>query len=122
MLITEKICELVPEAEMVFLFGSYARGDWVDGEHTQGRGRLTIRKRSDYDICVITRFSFTAKDIGLWDKVKAELAKMDLSTIVRIIQTGDIDTCVGKIINVQKLPARGAASPKHNLWLAGIGV
>ena len=85
MLITEKICEIVPQAEMIFLFGSYARGDFKDGPHIQGRGRLTIRKRSDYDIFVVTRFSYTAKDTGLWDKVKAELAKMDLSTLVRIL-------------------------------------
>ena len=85
MLITEKICDIVPQAEMIFLYGSYARGDWVNGPHVQGRGRLTIRKRSDYDIFVVTRFSYTAKDTGLWAKVKAELAKMDLSTLVRII-------------------------------------
>ena len=85
MLITEKICDIVPQAEMIFLFGSYARGDWVDGPHVQGRGKLTIRKTSDYDIAVITRFAYTARDTALWDKVKAELAKMNLSTIVRII-------------------------------------
>ena len=85
MLITEKICDIVPQAEMIFLYGSYARGDWVNGPHVQGRGRLTIRKRSDYDIFVVTRFAYTAKDTALWDKVKAELAKMDLSTLVRII-------------------------------------
>ena len=46
MLITKKICDVVPQAEIIFLFGSYARGDWVDGPHIQGRGRLTIRKKS----------------------------------------------------------------------------
>ena len=85
MLVTEKINDIVPQAEMIFLFGSYARGDWVNGPHVQGRGRLTIRKRSDFDIAVITRFGYTARDTALWDKVKAELAKMDLSTLVRII-------------------------------------
>lgn len=100
MLITEKIGDIVPEAEMIFLFGSYARGDWVDGPHVQGRGRLTIRKRSDYDICVVTRFSYTAKDTGLWDKVKAELAKMDLSTLVRIIPR-EIDFVNYKLSNGQ---------------------
>ena len=85
MLITEKIREIVPQAEMIILFGSYARGDWVDGPHVQGRGKLTIHKTSDYDILVITQFEFTAKDTGLWDKIKAEFAKMDLRTIVRII-------------------------------------
>ncbi len=85
MLITEKICDIAPEVEMIMLFGSYARGDWVDGPHVQGRGRLTISKTSDYDIFVITRFGYTARDTELWDKVKTELAKMDLSTIVRIL-------------------------------------
>jgi HEPN domain-containing protein len=85
MLITEKIRDIVPQAEIIFLYGSYARGDWVDGPHVQGRGRLTIRKRSDYDIFVVTRFAYTAKDTALWDKVKGQLAKMDLSTLVRII-------------------------------------
>ena len=38
---------------MVILFGSYARGDYIDGPHTQGKGRLTIHKKSDYDILTI---------------------------------------------------------------------
>ncbi|MCK5113995.1 MAG: HEPN domain-containing protein [Phycisphaerae bacterium] len=84
-LITEKIRELVPQAKMIFLFGSYARGDWKDGPHKQGRGKLTVHKTSDYDICVITRFEITSRNIRLWDEVKTELATMDLSTIVRII-------------------------------------
>jgi predicted nucleotidyltransferase len=62
MLITEKISDIVPQAELILLFGSYARGDWVDGPHIQGRGRLTIRKTSDYDIFVVTRFAYTARD------------------------------------------------------------
>ena len=79
------IRQSVPQAEMIILFGSYARGDWKDGPHEQGRGRLIIHKRSDYDILVLTAFEYTARDISLWDKVKAELAKQALSTHVRII-------------------------------------
>ncbi len=90
MLITEKISDIVPQAELILLFGSYARGDWVDGPHIQGRGRLTIRKTSDYDIFVVTRFAYTARDTALWDKVKAQLAKMHLTTIPRILPR-DID-------------------------------
>ncbi len=100
MLITEKIRDIVPEAEMIFLFGSYARGDWVDGPHVQGRGKLTIRKKSDYDICVVTRFAYTARDTALWDKLKAEFAKMDLSTIVRIIPR-EVDFVNYKLSNGQ---------------------
>ena len=90
MLITEKISDIVPQAELILLFGSYARGDWVDGPHIQGRGRLTIRKTSDYDIFVVTRFAYTARDTALWDKVKAQLAKIHLTTIPRILPR-DID-------------------------------
>ncbi len=100
MLITEKIREIVPQAEMIVLFGSYARGDWVDGPHVQGRGKLTIHKKSDYDILVITQFKFTAKDTVLWDKVKTELAKLALSTIARIIPR-DIDFINSKLSHGQ---------------------
>ncbi len=100
MLVTEKIRDLVPEAEIIFLFGSYARGDWVDGPHIQGRGKLTIRKKSDYDISVVTRFAYTARDTALWDKLKSEFAKMDLSTIVRIIPR-EVDFVNYKLSNGQ---------------------
>ena len=52
-LIVDKI-DSIAEPEKIILFGSYARGDWKDGPHIQGKGRLTIHKKSDYDIFVIT--------------------------------------------------------------------
>jgi predicted nucleotidyltransferase/HEPN domain-containing protein len=76
---------LCDDVHMVILFGSYARGDWKDGPHEQGRGRLIIHKRSDYDILVLVEHEYTARDISLWDKVKERLAESDLSTHVRII-------------------------------------
>jgi len=89
-LIAFKIRSLCEDVQMVILFGSYARGDWKDGPHEQGRGRLIIHKRSDYDILVLTANEYTARDISLWDKVKEKLAESDLSTHVRIIAR-DID-------------------------------
>ena len=65
-IIAMTIRQIVSETEMVILFGSYARGDWKDGLHTQGRGRLTIHKKSDYDILVITRSGHVASNITLW--------------------------------------------------------
>ena len=50
--IVETVREMV-EPEMVSLFGTYTRGDWKDGPHQQSHGRLTIHKKSDYDILVI---------------------------------------------------------------------
>jgi predicted nucleotidyltransferase/HEPN domain-containing protein len=89
-LIAFKIRSLCEDVHMVVLFGSYARGDFKDGPHSQGRGRLIIHKRSDYDILVITDSEYTARDVGLWDKVKEKLAESYLSTHVRIIAR-DID-------------------------------
>jgi predicted nucleotidyltransferase/HEPN domain-containing protein len=89
-LIAFKIRSLAEDVHMVVLFGSYARGDWKDGPHEQGRGRLIIHKRSDYDNLVLTANEYTARDISLWDKVKAKLAQSNLSTHVRIIAR-DID-------------------------------
>jgi len=84
-LIAFKIRSLCDDVHMVVLFGSYARGDFKDGPHSQGRGRLIIHKRSDYDILVLTANEYTARDITLWDKVKEKLAQCNLSTHVRII-------------------------------------
>ena len=83
-LIAFKIRSLCEDVQMVILFGSYARGDWKDGPHEQGRGRLIIHKRSDYDILVLVANEYTARDISLWDKVKDKLAGCELSTHVRI--------------------------------------
>ena len=79
------IRQSAPQAEMIILFGSYARGDWKDGPHQQGRGKLTIHKRSDYDILVLTANEYSARDVSLWDNIKKNLAGKDLSTHVRII-------------------------------------
>jgi predicted nucleotidyltransferase len=75
-LIVNKIDELV-NPEKIILFGSYARGDWKDGPHTQGKSRLTIHKKSDYDILVITEDTNTARDPDLWYKItKEKLAQL----------------------------------------------
>ena len=89
-LIAFNIRSLCEDVQMVILFGSYARGDWKDGPHEQGRGRLIIHKRSDYDILVLVTNEYTARDVSLWDKVKEKLAESDLSTNVRLIAR-DID-------------------------------
>jgi predicted nucleotidyltransferase len=77
-LIVDKIKELAqPCIRKIILFGSYARGDWKDGPHTQGKGRLTIHKKSDYDILVITEDTNTARDPDFWYKItKEKLAQL----------------------------------------------
>jgi HEPN domain-containing protein/predicted nucleotidyltransferase len=49
--ITDALVQLV-HPEMVILFGSYSRGDWV--EDTYKENGTTVEYRSDYDILVVT--------------------------------------------------------------------
>ncbi len=52
-LIRQIITETVPETQMIVLFGSYARGDWVE-DLTQ-EGHIIYEYKSDFDILVITK-------------------------------------------------------------------
>lgn len=81
-LIVETIRERI-EPQMVILFGSYARGDWVDGLHKQGK--KTVKKKSDYDIFVVTSDKETAKDLALWRDITRKCNRLKLSTHARLI-------------------------------------
>ncbi|NIJ52580.1 HEPN domain-containing protein [Dyadobacter arcticus] len=76
--LTEIIVEKVP-AEMVILFGSHARGDWVEDfqEHTE--------YVSDYDILVITTDRKSAKDDKKWWDLNKRVNGNDEQTSVTII-------------------------------------
>jgi HEPN domain-containing protein/predicted nucleotidyltransferase len=50
------------------LFGSYARGNWVEDVYTEGH--ITYEYKSDFDLLVIVRDGRYAHSINLWDKVK----------------------------------------------------
>ena len=45
---------------MIILFGSYARGDWVEDTYT--KGHITYEYISDFDILVLTRLKKTANN------------------------------------------------------------
>ena len=67
-LITETIRQNVDQLEMIILFGSYARGGWVEDIYTEGRN--TYEYRSDFDILAVTATESSAHTTGLWQKVK----------------------------------------------------
>ncbi len=56
------------DVEMIILFGSYARGNWVEDIYTEGH--ITYEYKSDFDILVIVGNPRYARSINLWDKVK----------------------------------------------------
>lgn len=76
------------KVEKIILFGSYARGDWVEDEYTEGN--ITYEYRSDYDLLVVVAKPGTAHAAMLWDKVENKISRdrrigTDVSLIVHDI-------------------------------------
>ena len=66
-----KLVEILREAgpaEMIVLFGSHARGDWVNDPATG--------YESDYDVLVVTKSREVAEDVALWGKATDRFAEM----------------------------------------------
>ena len=59
-LIVKIIRQKFSSSHMIILFGSYARGEWVEDIHTQGH--ITYEYISDFDILVLTRLKKTAQN------------------------------------------------------------
>jgi len=59
------------EVEMVILFGSYARGNWVEDRYVE-KG-ITYEYRSDFDLLVVLTHEDLQQKFRIEDKVKAEL-------------------------------------------------
>jgi predicted nucleotidyltransferase len=64
------ILEKAPATQFIILFGSHARGDWVDDEYTEGH--ITYSYKSDFDVLVITEDWETARNSGLWAQVEKD--------------------------------------------------
>ncbi len=72
--------------EMVILFGSYARGNWVEDQYVE-KG-ITYEYRSDFDILVVITHEDFKQKFRIEDKIKAEL-----------ITTGKVTTPVSLIFH-----------------------
>ena len=68
------IRESAPQAEMIILYGSYARGDYKEQKDLapdRKSGHV-----SDYDILVVTSEKKTATNAGLWHNVTEKCHKL----------------------------------------------
>src|ERR1700761_8999746 len=80
---------LVPrygEIEMIILFGSYARGTWVEDKYTE-RGN-TYEYRSDYDLLIILSDDKKANADSFIQAVSTKLEALKLDTPVHPIFHG----------------------------------
>ncbi len=65
------ILKVNPGVEMIILFGSYARGDWVEDVYTEGH--ITYEYKSDFDVLIIVKNRLYTRRIITWDKVKSAI-------------------------------------------------
>ncbi|MCG8321735.1 MAG: HEPN domain-containing protein [Cytophagales bacterium] len=84
-----KLTELISgfkEVEMVILFGSYARGNWVEDRYIENG--ITYEYRSDYDLLVVLTHEDLKQKFRIEDKTKSTL-----------IETGEVTTPVSMIFH-----------------------
>ena len=90
--ITGVVRELVgDDLAMLILFGSYARGDWVEDEYTEGH--ITYTYQSDFDILLVTekRSSATQRSAAvLTDAIGRRLERMALDNPTASVIVEDI--------------------------------
>jgi predicted nucleotidyltransferase/HEPN domain-containing protein len=72
-----KIRAEAPAADLIVLFGSHARGDWVEDPETG--------YRSDYDLLVVVESPEVAEDSALWSRVESAIAPIASPSPVTVI-------------------------------------
>ncbi len=79
------IIRSVVDIKMIILFGSYARGTWVEDIYTDPEDHITYEYKSDIDILAVTETRGQANSIKIWDKVDQLINNCKRSTSVSII-------------------------------------
>lgn len=87
----EELQEIIPficsklKPEMIILFGSYARGDWVEDVYREEG--ITYEYKSDYDFLVVVEDPKQVKYVSPWRKVEKRLREWSkIQTPVNIIR------------------------------------
>jgi len=79
--ITEIVLKELDDVQMVILFGSYARGNWVEDVCTEKD--YTYEYKSDFDILVVTKYAEAANNTDLQRKVEGKINRAE--TTVNLI-------------------------------------
>ena len=73
--ITEIILKELDDVQMIILFGSYARGNWVEDVCTEKD--YTYEYKSDFDILAVTKYTEAANNTDLQRKVEGKLNRTE---------------------------------------------
>ncbi len=74
--VTEIIKEMI-DAEFIILFGSYARGDWIEDVY-MGDDGITYEYKSDYDLLVVVRDLPKYEYKGYRDRIKKKVKRANI--------------------------------------------
>jgi len=74
------------EPEMIILFGSYARNEWVEDRYEEGH--ITYEYKSDFDILVISKVELGPRRNGRWFKMEREVKGLPVQTPISLIHHG----------------------------------
>ncbi|MCR6639609.1 MAG: HEPN domain-containing protein [Sporocytophaga sp.] len=74
------------DPEMIILFGSYARNEWVEDRYMEGH--ITYEYKSDFDILVISRVELGPRRNGKWFKMEREVKSLPVLTPISLIHHG----------------------------------
>ena len=81
----KKIVEIIKkhaQVEMIILFGSYARGDFVDYDEKEFEGHIESYA-SDFDIFVVVKNNKLEKDVNVWHKIDEEIGELIETKIIK---------------------------------------
>ena len=74
--IVEVIRHKVADLHMLILFGSHARGDWVEDVYTEGH--ITYEYLSDFDLLAIVGANRTANSTNIWHRLDRTINALPL--------------------------------------------
>jgi predicted nucleotidyltransferase len=81
--VTEIILDECPTVLMIVLFGSYARGDWVEDRHVEDN--VLYEYMSDFDILVIVRSHKLVTSSRIWRRAEARAHRFPIRTWTNLI-------------------------------------
>ncbi len=85
--VTEIIRDECSSVLMIILFGSHARGDWVEDRHFEGH--ILHEYMSDFDILVIVRSYKIANNADMWRHVEAQAHRQVHTWTNLIVETSE---------------------------------
>ncbi|MHC4474629.1 MAG: nucleotidyltransferase domain-containing protein, partial [Planctomycetota bacterium] len=81
--ITKLIRKQSKYPQMIILFGSFARRDWVEDVYVEDN--VTYEYKSDYDILVITKTRKIADRFTYWEEIARKAGRLPITNRVTII-------------------------------------